>query len=93
MSLSDKHVHLCLISLKDYAPDSMAKVVIQILELVGKNVDTAMLMLDQSKILMALDVLITLTDFVRSKSLLEYGDESRDFKKSGFPEAGLQTEE
>ena len=71
----------------------MAKVVIQILELVGKNVDTAMVMLDQSKILMALDVLITLTDFVRTRALLEYGQSGRDFKRSGFPEAGVQTEE
>ena len=35
VSLSDKHVHLCLVSLKDYAPRSMAKVAIQILELIG----------------------------------------------------------
>ena len=64
--MSDKHVHLCLISLKDYAPSRMAAVVIQLLELVGKNIDTAMLMLDQSKILLALDTLITVTDFIRT---------------------------
>ena len=43
--------------------------------------------------LMALDVLITLTDFVRVRSLLEYTGSGRDFSKSGFPEAGKQTEE
>ena len=42
---------------------------------------------------MALDVLITLTDFVRVRSLLEYSGEGRDFSKSGFPEAGKLTEE
>ena len=44
--MSDKHVHLCLISLKDHAPARMATVVVHLLELVSKNIDTAMLMLD-----------------------------------------------
>ena len=44
--MPDKHVHLCLVSLKDYAPTRMAAVVIQLLELVSRNIDTAMLMLD-----------------------------------------------
>ena len=44
--MSDKHVHLCLISLKDYAPRRMSSVLIQLLELVGKNIDNAMLLLD-----------------------------------------------
>ena len=43
--MPDKHVHLCLISLKDHAPARMATVVIQLLELVSRNIDTAMLML------------------------------------------------
>ena len=63
--MSDKHVNLCLISLKDYAQIRMATIVIQLLELISKNVDTAMLMLDQSKILHALDALITVTDFIK----------------------------
>ena len=66
--MSDKHVHLCLISLKDYAPRRMASVLIQLLELVGKNIDSAMLLLDQAKILQAMDALITLTDFIHSEA-------------------------
>ena len=44
--MSDKHVHLCLVSLKDYAPGRLGSVLIQLLELVGKNIDSAMLLLD-----------------------------------------------
>ena len=44
--MSDKHVHLCLISLKDYAPERMRNVLIQLLELVGNNIDSAMMLLD-----------------------------------------------
>ncbi len=62
--MSDKHVHLCLISLKDYAPARMTIVLVQLLELVAANIDNAMLLLDQDKILQALDCLVTLTDFI-----------------------------
>ena len=63
--MSGKHVHMCLISLKDYAPNLMAEVLVQLLDLVSKNIDKAMIYLDQSKILLALDMLITITAFVQ----------------------------
>ena len=85
--MSDKHVHLCLISLKDYAPSRMASVLIQLLELVGKNIDSAMLLLDQAKILQAMDALVTLTDFIHkeagqdSKILPGTGEETTEESK------------
>jgi len=44
--MSSKHVHMCLISLKDYAPELMAEVLVQLLDLVSQNIDKAMLYLD-----------------------------------------------
>ena len=66
--MSDKHVHLCLVSLKDYAPQRMSSVLRQLLELVGKNIDNAMLLLDQTKLLQALDALVTLTDHIHREA-------------------------
>jgi len=37
---------MCLISLKDYAPELMAEVLVQLLDLVSQNIDKAMLYLD-----------------------------------------------
>lgn len=62
--MSDKHVHLCLVSLKDYAPRRLGSVLIQLLELIGKNIDSAMLLLDSAKIMQALDCIVTLTAFI-----------------------------
>ena len=44
--MSSKHVHLCLISLKSHAPERMEKVVLQLMELISKNIDSAMVYLD-----------------------------------------------
>ena len=63
--MSSKHVHMSLISLKDYAPELLESVLVQLLDLIGKNIDSAMLQLDQNNILMALDMLITISEFIR----------------------------
>ena len=47
----------------------MASVLLQLLELLSKNIDSAMVLLDQAKILQAMDALITLTDFVHQESV------------------------
>ena len=73
--MSDKHVHLCLISLKDYAPGRMKNVLIQLLELVGKNIDSAMMLLDSPKIILAMDALVTLTEFLHKESTKPSGVE------------------
>jgi hypothetical protein len=65
--MSSKHVHLCLISLKEHAPDRMHKVVIQLMELITKNIDSAMMYMDQEKILFCLDMLITITEFIKER--------------------------
>lgn len=44
--------------------------------MIGKNIDTAMLLLDQTKILQALDALVTLTEFVQIKSVKSKDQES-----------------
>ena len=44
--------------------------------MIGKNIDTAMLLLDQTKILQALDALVTLTEFVQIESVKSKDQES-----------------
>ena len=52
----------------------MSSVLRQLLELVGKNIDNAMLLLDQAKLLQALDALVTLTDHIHGEA--QKGDQS-----------------
>jgi hypothetical protein len=44
--MSSKHVHLCLISLKEHAPVRMSKVLIQLFELITNTIDAAMVYMD-----------------------------------------------
>ena len=67
--MSSKHVHLCLISLKQHAPDRMQKVILQLMELITQNIDAAMVYMDQEKILFCLDMLITVTEFIKERTL------------------------
>ena len=46
------------------------------MELIGKNIDSAMLLLDQAKILQAIDGLITLTDFICQEADKPIGQEN-----------------
>lgn len=69
-SLSDKHVLFCLASLSEYAPVKTSSLLIPLLELVIQNVDSAMLLHDQTKILLALDAMITMTNFIHQNAIL-----------------------
>lgn len=93
-SLSDKHVLFCLASLSEYAPQRTASLLIPLLELVIQNVDSAMLLLDQSKILLALDALITMSNFIRKHSILvkDMAKDHRLINESILPEPYLENE-
>ena len=52
-----------------------------------------MLMLDQTKILLALDALITVTEFIKDQALLEYTQDGRDYKRSNLPDPDKKTAE
>ena len=59
-----------MISLKDHAPKRMASILIELLSLIEQNIDSAMLFLNQDKILLALDMLVTVTEFIREQTKL-----------------------
>jgi hypothetical protein len=61
---------MCLISLKDFAPDLMHTITVPLLELVSRNIDSAMLLLESQKISLALDMLITISAFIKEKEHL-----------------------
>jgi hypothetical protein len=69
--MSSKHVHLCLISLKQHAPERMQKVILQLMELITQNIDSSMVYMDQEKILFCLDMLITVTEFIKDRTLAD----------------------
>ena len=45
----------------------MQKVVLQLMDLITKNMDSAMMYMDQEKILFCLDMLITVTEFIKER--------------------------
>jgi hypothetical protein len=48
----------------------MHTITVPLLELVSKNIDSAMMLLESSKISLALDMLITITAFIKEKENL-----------------------
>ena len=47
----------------------MQKVILQLMELITQNIDSAMVYMDQEKILFCLDMLITVTEYIRDRTI------------------------
>jgi len=46
MGMSAKHIHMSLIALKEQVPELMGRELLQLLELIGLNIDSAVLYSD-----------------------------------------------
>ena len=46
MGMSSKHIHMTLIALKEQVPQRMGQELMQLLELIGVNIDSAILYVD-----------------------------------------------
>ena len=71
--MCDKHLHLSLISLIREAPHLVDNDVLkQLFQLVSNIVDSSMVTMDQQKILVALDMTVTLSEHTRHSVITEY---------------------
>ena len=69
----------------------MASVLLELLSLIEQNIDSAMLFLNQDKILLALDMLVTVTDFIREQTKLDDKSQLTNTVPENDPKKHLKT--